>query len=150
VVNVERTFTVGRPVDVVVEYLKDFANAEQWDPGTVTCVRTDSGPVAVGSTWHNVSEFKGKETELDYRLERLEPNRLTFVGENKTATSTDDLTLTPAAGGTEVTYHAHIVFKGLAKVADPFLKSEFETLGDAVVLSMTEAIEGLPAAPDPV
>jgi len=150
VVNVERTFTVGRPVDVVVEYLKDFANAEQWDPGTVTCVRTDSGPVAVGSTWHNVSEFKGKETELDYRLERLEPNRLTFVGENKTATSTDDLTLTPAGTGTEVTYHAHIVFHGLAKVADPFLKSEFEMLGDAVVLSMTEAIEGLPAAPDPV
>jgi carbon monoxide dehydrogenase subunit G len=149
VVNVERTFTVGRPVEVVVEYLKDFANAEQWDPGTVTCTRIGGGPVEVGSRWHNVSEFKGKETELDYRLERLEPNRLTFVGENKTATSTDDLTLAPAGSGTEITYHAHIVFHGLAKVADPFLKSEFEMLGDAVVLSMTEAIEGLPATPDP-
>lgn len=143
-VDVERRFTVGRPVEVVVEYLKDFANAEQWDPGTVTCVRTDPGPVQVGSRWHNTSEFKGKETELDYRLERLEPNRLTFVGKNKTATSTDDLTLTPSGFGTEITYHAHIVFHGLAKVADPFLKSEFEMLGDAVVLSMTEAIEGLP------
>jgi carbon monoxide dehydrogenase subunit G len=149
VVNVERTFTVGRPVEVVAEYLKDFANAEQWDPGTVTCTRTDSGPVQVGSRWHNVSEFKGKETELDYRLERLEPNRLTFVGENKTATSTDDLTLAPAGSGTEITYHAHIVFHGLAKVADPFLKSEFEMLGDAVVLAMTEAVEALPATREP-
>jgi carbon monoxide dehydrogenase subunit G len=149
VVNVERTFTVGRPVEVVAEYLKDFANAEQWDPGTVTCTRTDDGPVRVGSTWHNVSEFKGKETELDYRLERLEPNRLTFVGKNKTATSTDDLTLAPAGSGTEITYHAHIVFHGLAKVADPFLKSEFEMLGDAVVLAMTEAVEGLPTTPGP-
>jgi carbon monoxide dehydrogenase subunit G len=149
VVNVERTFTVDRPVEVVVEYLKDFANAEQWDPGTVTCTRIGDGPVEVGARWHNVSEFKGKETELDYRLERLEPNRVTFVGENKTATSTDDLTLAPAGSGTEITYHAHIVFHGLAKVADPFLKSEFEMLGDAVVLSMTEAVEGLPSTPEP-
>ncbi|MCS7477494.1 SRPBCC family protein [Umezawaea endophytica] len=145
-VNVERRFTVDKPVGVVAEYLKDFANAEQWDPGTRSCVRTDSGPVQVGSTWHNVSEFKGKETELDYRLDRMEPNRLVFVGENKTATSTDDLTLTPAGSGTEVTYHAHIVFHGLAKVADPFLKSEFEKLGDEVVESMTKAVENLPVS----
>jgi len=149
VVNVERKFTVDKPVQVVVDYLKDFANAEEWDPGTRSCVRTDPGPVRIGSTWQNVSEFKGKETELEYRLERLEPNRLTFVGKNKTATSTDDLTLTPAGTGTEVTYHAHIVFHGLAKVADPFLKSEFEKLGDEVVGSMTKAVAGLPSTPDP-
>lgn len=148
-VDVERTFTVDRPVEAVVEYLKDFANAERWDPGTVTCTRTDGGPVQVGSRWHDVSKFKGKETELDYRLERLEPNRLTFVGENKTATSTDDLTLRPAGSGTEIAYHAHIVFHGLAKVADPFLKSEFEKLGDDVVVSMTEAVESLPTTRGP-
>jgi carbon monoxide dehydrogenase subunit G len=149
VFNVERPFTVDRPVEAVVEYLKDFANAERWDPGTVTCTRTGGGPVQVGSRWHNVSKFKGEETELDYRLERLEANRLTFVGENKTATSTDDLTLRPAGSGTEITYHAHIVFHGLAKVADPFLKSEFEKLGDEVVVSMTEAVESLPTTRGP-
>ncbi|WNV88143.1 SRPBCC family protein [Umezawaea sp. Da 62-37] len=144
-VNVERTFTVTRPVEVVVDYLKDFGHAEQWDPGTVSCTRVDTGPIGVGSQWHNVSEFKGKETRLAYRLERLEDRRLTFVGDNKTATSTDDITLAPVDGGTEITYHAHIVFHGLAKVADPFLKSEFEMLGDATAKSMTEAIESLPA-----
>jgi carbon monoxide dehydrogenase subunit G len=142
-VNVERTFTVRRPADVVTAYLKDFSNAESWDPGTVTCTRTDEGPVRVGSEWHNVSEFRGRTTELTYRLARLEPGRLTFVGENKTATSTDDLTITAAGDGASITYHANIVFHGLAKVADPFLKREFEKLGDQVVTTMTETLEAL-------
>jgi carbon monoxide dehydrogenase subunit G len=142
-VNVERTFTVRKPVEAVTEYLKDFAHAKSWDPGTVTCTRTDTGPVQVGAEWHNVSEFRGRKTELTYRLSRLEPGRLTFVGANKTATSTDDLTITPVPEGASITYHANIVFHGLAKVADPFLKREFEKLGDEVVTTMTKTLEAL-------
>jgi carbon monoxide dehydrogenase subunit G len=144
-VQVQRTFTVHKPTDVVANYLKDFARAEEWDPGTRTCRRVDDGPVAVGARWLNVSEFKGKETELTYQLARMEPGHLVFVGKNKTATSTDDLTLTAVPEGTSITYRATIVFHGLAKLADPFLKREFERLGDAVVDSMTTAVDRIPA-----
>ena len=91
-IDVERTFVVAKPVDVVVNYLKDFANAEQWDPGTKSCIQETPGPVQVGTTWHNVSEIKGHETELSYRLEELSPTHIKFVGENKVATSIDDMT----------------------------------------------------------
>ena len=101
-VHVQRTFTVNQPVDVVVDYLKDFGHAEQWDPGTVSCTRVGNGPVGVGSSWQNVSKVRGRETQLEYRLERLEPRRITFVGKNKTATSTDDITLAEASGGTQI------------------------------------------------
>jgi carbon monoxide dehydrogenase subunit G len=142
-VQVERTVTVRTPVDLVAAYLADFGHTEEWDPGTVRCTRTDAGPVAVGAQWHNVSEFRGKQTELEYRLTRLDPDRVTFVGENKTATSTDDFTLTPNAGGTTVHYRATIVFHGLAKLASPFLKRVFEGLGDDVVPKLTGALEKL-------
>ncbi|WP_328539863.1 hypothetical protein [Streptomyces sp. NBC_00344] len=65
----------------MIDYLKDFSRTEEWDPGTKTCRRLDTGPVLPGATWRNVSEFRGRETELTYRLTRLEPRRLTFVGE---------------------------------------------------------------------
>jgi carbon monoxide dehydrogenase subunit G len=142
-VQVERTVTVRTPVDRVAGYLADFAHTEEWDPGTVRCTRSDAGPVAVGAQWHNVSEFRGKETELDYRLTRFDPDRVTFVGENKTATSTDDFTLTPGPDGTTVHYRATIVFHGLAKLASPLLKREFERLGDEVVPALTGALEKL-------
>ena len=69
--TVSRTFSVGVPPEIVVPYLADFAHAEQWDPGTVRCVRNDDGPVIVGSSWHNTSKIVGISTELTYTLEQL-------------------------------------------------------------------------------
>ncbi len=138
-----RTITVRTPVQTVVDYLQDFAHAEEWDPGTVSCTRADTGPIVVGSQWRNVSEFRGKKTELTYRLERLEPGRIVFVGSNKTATSTDDLTVTEEDGTTSISYDATITFHGLAKLADPFLKREFEKMGDELVPTMRKALEAL-------
>ncbi len=142
-IEVERTFAVSKGPDVVVEYLKDFSHAEQWDPGTKSCVQETPGPVGVGTTWHNVSEIKGRETELTYRLEELEPGRLRFVGTNDSATSTDTITVTPADAGASIHYHARIEFHGLAKVAGWFLQSEFEELGDKTARQITAAIDAL-------
>jgi carbon monoxide dehydrogenase subunit G len=143
-VDVSRTLTVRAPLPAVVEYLKDFAHAEEWDPGTVSCVQTTEGPVGIGTEWRNVSEFRGKETTLTYRLEHAEERRLVFVGTNKTATSTDDLTFEGLHESTTITYHAHVEFHGLAKLADPFLKKEFDRLGDELIHTMTTAVEKLP------
>ncbi|QMU76521.1 polyketide cyclase [Streptacidiphilus sp. PB12-B1b] len=143
-INVERTFVVGRPVAFVVDYLKDFSRTEQWDPGTRSCTRLDAGPVRAGSTWRNVSEFKGRETELEYELTRLEPARLVFVGRNRTAGTTDDLAFRSVDGGaTEVRYRAGIEFHGVARLASPFLRGEFERLGDAVAERMPAVIQAL-------
>jgi carbon monoxide dehydrogenase subunit G len=144
VINVERTFVVNQPVDVVINYLKDFANAEQWDPGTKSCTQESPGPVQVGTTWHNVSVLKGKETELTYRLAELSDEHILLVGENKTATSRDDLTVKPAEGGSAITYHAQVEFHGIAKlVGTILLKSEFDELGDKTAEQMTRAINAL-------
>ena len=63
-IRINRTFTVGKPAPEVIDYLKDFARAEEWDPGTVSCQRIDAGPLRVGSSLANVSEFRGRRTEL--------------------------------------------------------------------------------------
>lgn len=142
-IDVERTFVVAKPVGVVVDYLKDFANAEQWDPGTKSCTQETPGPVQVGTTWHNVSEIKGHETELSYRLEELSNDHIKFVGENKGATSIDDMTFAPTDMGTSITYHSHVEFHGVAKLAGPFLKSEFDQLGVQTERQITDAINAL-------
>ncbi|MFC5286386.1 SRPBCC family protein [Actinokineospora guangxiensis] len=127
-----RKFTVAKSPSEVVDYLRDFARAEEWDPGTVSCTRKDDGPVRVGSTWRNVSKFLGQETELTYELTKAGPDHLQFVGRNKTATSTDDIAIEPgsAPGTTEITYRAHIEFNGVAKLATPVAKVAMERLGD--------------------
>ncbi|MCS7477512.1 hypothetical protein ACFFQW_36020 [Umezawaea endophytica] len=45
-------------------------------------------------------------------------------------------------------FNGKLLTRALA-VADPFLKSEFEKLGDEVVESMTKAVAGLPSTAGP-
>lgn len=141
--SVSRTFDVHVPPEVVVPYLADFANAEEWDPGTVRCVREDSGPVAVGASWHNTSKIAGISTELTYTLEELEPHRIVLVGRNDTATSTETIKVTPAPGGSTVSYTNDLEFKGVAKLAAPLGKVVFEKLGGDTEEQLTAALNRL-------
>ncbi|MEU8461704.1 SRPBCC family protein [Streptomyces sp. NPDC029003] len=132
-ITVERSFLVGVPLDVLVTYLEDFGHAAEWDPGTLRCDRIDGGPVRPGARWRNTSRFRGRTTQLVYRLASREPQRLVFVGENKTVTATDVMRFEARpADPTRMTYTASLRFKGLARFAEPFLRREFEGLADKV------------------
>ena len=141
--TVSRTFTVDPAPTTVIDYLKDFTHAEEWDPGTESCTREDDGPVVVGSTFHNVSKIAGVTTELTYRLTTLTHDTIVLVGENDSATSTDTITVVPAGTGSEVTYEAVIKAKGVGKLAEPLLKLVFERIGSKTEKQMTEVLNGL-------
>lgn len=141
-ISVERVLVVGLPLPELVAYLEDFAHTEEWDPGTVSCVRLDDGPVRMGSRWRNTSVFRGRTTDLEYRLDVREPARLVFVGENRTVTAVDDLRFGIEGTGTRLTYQASLRFKGFAKLAAPFLRSEFERLADGVSTRLPAAVAG--------
>ena len=130
--TVSRTFDVHPQPAVVIDYLKDFGNAEQWDPGTESCTRQDSGPVQVGSSWHNVSKIAGVTTELTYTLQELTDDTITVVP-------------SPAGTGSRITYDAEIRLKGAAKVADPVMKIVFEKIGSDTEDDMTTVLNRLAA-----
>ncbi|MGC4110141.1 MAG: SRPBCC family protein [Nocardioides sp.] len=142
--TVSRTFSVEPSPELVLDYLKDFSHAEEWDPGTEKCERLDHGPVRVGSRWHNESKIAGVSTELTYELTELTDTRLVLVGRNDTATSTDTITVLPrSGGGSQITYEAVIEMNGAAKLAAPLVKVVFEKVGSDTERSMTEVLNGL-------
>lgn len=144
-ITVERNILLPVPLDDAVSYLEEFERTEEWDPGTVRCARVDEGAVRPGSTWHNTSRFRGRTTELVYRLDVREPARLVFVGENGTVVATDEMAFAArGAQATALTYRASFRFKGLARLAAPFLRNAFERLGDDVVERMPAAVAGRP------
>ncbi len=145
-ITVERTVDVARPVATVFTYLADFTHTEQWDPGTVHTTRTDHGPLGVGSRFHNVSEFRGRRTELDYEVKRFDQDEhLTFTGDNRTVTATDDLALRATESGTRITYRAHFRFKRWARLAEPLLRRGFSKIADETVAQLQATLEKLPA-----
>jgi carbon monoxide dehydrogenase subunit G len=143
--TVSRTFSVDAPPEIVIPYLADFAHAEQWDPGTVRCVRIDDGPVTVGSSWRNTSKIAGISTELTYTLEQLTDERIALVGRNDTATSTETIDITRSETGSSITYTNEVQFNGVAKLAGPLVKVVFEKLGNDTEKQLVETLNALQA-----
>lgn len=141
--TVQRTFTVTSPPARVIEYLKDFANAEEWDPGTQSCTRDGAGPVEVGAIWHNVSKIFGVEAKLTYTLRELTDRTLVFVGTNEKSTSTDTITVDPSSSGSVITYRADLEMHGAAKILSPAMKLVFEKLAGDTEKQMTTVLDGL-------
>lgn len=144
--KITRTITVDATTPAAVyAYLKDFTNSEQWDPGTVetTLVEGDGG---VGSRYHNRSVFRGRETELTYVTVDLQPDRLVVMrGENRTVTAVDTMSIRPGrdGSGTVLVYEADFTFKGLARLATPFLRGPLTKLGDEAEAALNRELPRL-------
>lgn len=144
--EIERSVTVAHPVDRVFAYLSDFTTTTEWDPGTVSTERV-AGEGDVGTRYHNVSTFLGRQTELDYLVVEKVPNeRFALRAENATVVANDTMTFvrttSPSGGGegTTVTYRADFEFKGLAKLVAPLLAPAFKKLGDDAERGLRDAL----------
>lgn len=144
--KITRTITVdGTSPAAVYAYLSDFTTSEAWDPGTVetTLVEGDGG---IGSKYHNRSVFRGRETELTYETIDLQPDRLVVMrGENKTVIARDTMSISPRpdGAGTVLVYEADFTFKGLAKLATPFLRGDLNSLGDEAETALNRELPAL-------
>ncbi len=146
--TVSRTFTVSPPPHLVVDYLKDFGHAEQWDPGTRSCERIDSGPIAEGAFWHNVSKIFGVTAELTYKLEELTDRKMVFVGENQSSRTVDTITVDADGPGSVITYVADLEMQGTAKLLNPVMKLVFEKLAGDTEKQMATVLNQLATTSD--
>ncbi len=141
--RIERIVHVDRPLTRVWEYLSDFTSTNDWDPGTVRTERR-SGDGGLGTVYHNVSKFLGRETEVIYTVIDIEPHHLLRLrGENKSLTATDTLTFEGDETATTVTYVAEFEFRKVAKLVDPLMAFPLKKLGDDAVKEMQKSLEAL-------
>ena len=142
--KIDRTVETSAPTSEVFDFLADFTNTEEWDPGTV---RTDriSGDGGVGTAYANTSRFLGRNTDLTYVVEIYEPGkRVRLRGENKTVVAHDTMTFLPTAtGGTSVRYVAEFELKGMARMVAPLLTPAFTRLGDSASEQMRATLDRL-------
>ena len=141
--SAHRSFTTTTPPDAVYAYLADFANATQWDPGTVECARID-GDGGVGTRYRNVSSFLGRTTELEYvAMELNAPSFVHFEGRNEQFTGHDRIRIEAAGAGSRVTYDADFAFKGAARFAAPLVSLYLPVLARKTVDQLRDTLDGL-------
>ncbi len=142
-----RTVTTRWDAASVFDYLLDFEHAEEWDAGTLRCERL-AGEGGVGTTYRNVSKFLGRETALDYEVEKLVPGKqFVITGSNKTVVSKDTVTVTPTSnGGAAVEYRAEMTFQGIAGLVSPLLTPFLKKLADDTEAQLRSTLDAKAAA----
>ncbi len=141
--KIQRTVETDATPAAVFAYLSDFTTTTEWDPGTVrtTLVSGDGG---VGTKYHNLSKFMGRETELTYEVVEHQPDSLFVLrGENKSVVARDTMEIAPNGAGSRVTYTADFDFKGLGKFVAPLFAPALKKLGDDAEKGLHEAFAKL-------
>ncbi|MEP7041357.1 MAG: SRPBCC family protein [Chloroflexota bacterium] len=100
-------------------YLSDFGSIEEWDPFIQRAERLDPGPPRIGSRYHLEGRLLGRSVGLDYQITEIDPmaRRVKLVGSGGRAyDGWDEITITPADGGSTVRYDAEVRLHGGARL----------------------------------
>ena len=124
------------------DYLADFANAREWDPGVVEGENLTGRPLGRGSRFRLVSRIAGRRIPLEYQITAFDrPGRVEFQADQTALRSTDEIRFDAVDNGTSVTYAADLQLKGpLGKLLDPFLALAFRRIGDRAAAGLQEAL----------
>lgn len=124
------------------EYVADFANSEEWDPGVDSAKRIDDGPIGVGARYRLGVHLAGRVAPMEYRITVFDrPNRVVLQGEGSGVTAIDDIRFERVGDTTRIDYIADIRLGGLLRFIQPFLGGAFRTLAEHAVGGMRTELD---------
>jgi dehydrogenase/reductase SDR family member 12 len=137
------------PIEDAFDYVADFANSQEWDPGVDNAERSDDGPVGLGSRFRLGVHIGSRVTPMEYEISTFErPTRVVLTGSGSGVSAVDDIRFEQRDGGTRIDYTADIRLGGLLRLVQPFLGGAFKTLGRNAVEGMQRTLDERAAARD--
>jgi carbon monoxide dehydrogenase subunit G len=138
------------PLPDAFDYVADFSNAQEWDPGVETAERLDDGPIGTGSRFRLGVHLGRRVAPMEYRITTYEPpHRVVLDGSGSGVTAVDDIRFeVTESGGTRIDYTADIRLGGLLRLVQPFLGGAFKTLGRNAVAGMQRTLDARDAGGD--
>ncbi len=123
-------------------FMADFANSVIWDPGVVSSVRIDDGPVGIGARYRLGVKMAGRTASMDYVVTAWEPDRrVVLEGSGSGVIAVDEIRFEPTPEGTRIHYTADIRFRGLLRLAAPLAGGAFARIARDARDGMQRALD---------
>jgi dehydrogenase/reductase SDR family member 12 len=137
-----------RSAEETFDYLADFANAAEWDPGTESAAGPADGVIGPGAVFELQVRVGRRTLPLEYRIVAYDrPRRVVLLAETDTVRSQDTVTVVPTAdGGSVVTYDVDLRLQGRLTAARPLLGVLIGRIGDRGVDGLRRVL-GAPPEP---
>jgi polyketide cyclase/dehydrase/lipid transport protein len=120
--RIDGEIVIGRPVDVVFDYVADQSNEPQYNPQMVRADKITAGPVGAGTRFRSAVASRGRAAEMLIEITGYDrPHRLTSATTMRQAAISYTLTFEPAGSGTRMRWSGQVRPKGAVKLLGPLI-----------------------------
>ena len=146
--RIEGEIVIGRPVDVVFNYVADQGNEPQYNPHMVRADKITLGPVGKGTQFRSAVASVGRTAEMliectGYDRPRLLESTTTMAQANISYT----LRFEPAAAGTRMRWSGQVRPKGAYRLLGPVITWLGTRQEQRIWASLKQHLEAAPAGP---
>jgi len=133
-------------IEATFDYVANFENVVEWDPGVTAARKITGGDPRVGTEYDLEIQYGSSPLSMTYRITEWDPpRRVVLEGDGSRSFAIDRISFSPTAEGTSVEYQADIRMKGIYRAAEPFLGKLFRRVGDGAREGMDRRLRELAA-----
>lgn len=116
--------TVDRNINEVFDFISDFSNCKEWDPGVVDSFKFDD-------KYYLNTVFKNTHNTMIYKIDFIDkPNKVVLSGNGSIIKAVDTIEFVKIEENkTQINYKANISLKGWRKPFIIFLSNALDQLG---------------------
>ena len=120
--RIEGEILIGRPVDVVFDYVADQSNEPQYNPQMMRAEKITPGPVGKGTRFRSAVAFRGRTAGMLIECTGYDrPRSLESTTTMAQADISYTLTFEPAGAGTRMRWSGQVRPKGAFRLLGPVI-----------------------------
>lgn len=131
---------MDRPLGEVFDYVADFDNIEEWDPGVVASTRLGDA-VGPGTRFDLEVRFGAGTAPMVYEITEYDrPARVVLTGTNDRLVAVDEILFSTDRGRTRIDYTADLQFRGWYALVTPFIRGSLRKVGEKALEGLVRAL----------
>jgi hypothetical protein len=140
--KIEVTGYIQRPPDRVFAYMTDSSNRPKWDTSMVEMKQTSAGPKGVGTTYKGEYQMIGGRRQWTASLTKYDLNSsVGYAISSGNLRVNQDVTLSPTAAGTKLSFAVDLRLNGLLRVFSPIMRWTISRQTKANIQRLKQFIE---------
>lgn len=143
--KIEGQITIGRPVEVVFDYVADQTNEPQYNPKMVRAEKETAGPIGTGTRFRSAVRSGGRTAEM--LIENTGYDRPRLLASTTTMKQMDiayTLKFDPVADGTRMRWSGEVRPKGGLRLLGPLVTWMGTRQEQRIWSSLKSHLEGAP------
>jgi carbon monoxide dehydrogenase subunit G len=143
--NIEGEIVIGRPIDVVFDFVADERNEPTFNPRLLRAEQITEGPIGKGTRFKAATRSMGRTVDMVIEFTAYErPTRLVSTTSMSSADIRGTLTFEPDPAGTRMSWSWDVKPRGAVKLLAPLIARTGKHQEEAIWTNLKQHLEAAP------